>query len=61
MGKILSEAFKETKKLPKGLLLAAIIVPGGIATIAVYIAGKGLYQTLTQKGKKNDFGKNNKR
>lgn len=54
MKKILSEAYAEAKKLPKGLWLAAIIVPGGIVTVTVYIAGKTAYNNYKKKEKKDD-------
>ena len=58
MKKVISEAYLEAKKLPKGLWIAAIVVPGGLATITAYLAGKTVYKTL-KKGKKNDRSENN--
>lgn len=58
MKKALTEAYTEAKKLPKGLWIAAVVVPGGLATITVYLAGKTVYQSF-KKGKKNDRGENN--
>lgn len=57
MKKILKDASDEAKTLPRGLWLAAIIVPFGIVTITVYLAGKTAYQKLTKKEEKDDSSK----
>ena len=57
MKKVLTEAYAEAKKLPKGLWIAAVVVPGGLATITVYLAGRSVYQSL-KKGKNNDRSEN---
>ena len=51
MKKILQDAYNEAKTLPKGLWFAAIVVPGVLTAITVYIAGKSVYQTF-KKDKK---------
>lgn len=53
MKKLFSDAYAEAKTLPKGLWVAAIVVPGGIVTITAYLAGKSIYKTLNKK-EKND-------
>lgn len=55
MKKLLLDAYTEAKTLPKGLWVAAIVVPGGLATITVYLAGKAAYQNL--KKKENEDGR----
>jgi hypothetical protein len=57
MKKALSEAYQEAKKLPKGLWLAAVIVPGGLVTITVYLAGKSIYDSKMKKGNQDDRSK----
>lgn len=57
MKKILKDAKEEAKTLPKGLWVAALIVPFGIVTLTVYIAGKTAYQKLTNKEEKDDSSK----
>lgn len=52
MKKIIKDASNEAKTLPKGLWVAALIVPFGIVTITVYLAGKTVYQNLTKKEEK---------
>lgn len=59
MKKALSDAYKEAKNLPKGLWLAAAIVPFGFVTITVYIAGKTAYQKFNKKEEKDDRSENN--
>ena len=54
MKKLLLDAYTEAKALPKGLWIAAIIVPGGIATVTAYIAGRTAYQKFKKKEKKDD-------
>ena len=54
MKKLLKDAYTEAKSLPKGLWIAAVVVPGGIATITVYLAGKAAYQKFKKKETKND-------
>lgn len=54
MKKIILDAYSEAKKLPPGLWVAAIVVPGGLATITVYIAGKAAYQKFKKKEQKDD-------
>lgn len=49
MKKLFKEAYDEAKTLPKGLWIAAIVVPGGIVTMAVYLAGKSAYDTYLKK------------
>jgi len=49
MKKALLDAYKEAKNLPKGLWLAAAIVPFGLVTITVYIAGKAAYEKFNKK------------
>jgi L-ascorbate metabolism protein UlaG (beta-lactamase superfamily) len=49
MKKLLLDAFADAKNLPKGLWVAAVIVPGGIATITVYLAGKAAYQKFKKE------------
>jgi hypothetical protein len=53
MKKILKDARDEAKTLPKGLWVAAIIVPFGIVTLTVYLAGKTAYQKFTKKEEKD--------
>lgn len=57
MKKILKDASDEAKTLPKGLWLAAVIVPFGIVTLTVYLAGKTAYQNFTKKEEKDDSSK----
>lgn len=49
MKKLLLDAYSEAKTLPKGLWVAAVIVPGGIATLTVYLAGKTAYKNFKKK------------
>lgn len=58
MKKLLSDAYLEAKTLPKGLWLAAIVVPGGIVTIVAYLAGKHTYEKFKKKEEKDDRGEN---
>lgn len=51
MKKALKEAYEEAKTLPRGLWLAAIVVPGGIVTLTVYVAGKTAYQNFKKRKK----------
>ena len=53
MKKILKDARDEAKTLPKGLWVAALIVPFGIVTIAAYLAGKTAYKKFTNKEEKD--------
>lgn len=57
MKKLLLDAYTEAKTLPKGLWVAAVIVPGGLATLTVYLAGKAAYQKI-KKEKKDDRSEN---
>lgn len=57
MNKILQDAVDEAKTLPKGLWIAAVIVPGGLATITAYLAGKSLYKSLKKKEDVDDRSK----
>lgn len=57
MKKILQDAREEAKTLPKGLWIAAIIVPFGIVTLTAYIAGKTAYEKFTKKEEKDDSSK----
>lgn len=50
------KAKAEAKTVPKGLWIASCIVPGGWATLALYFAGKGVYNLV--KGKKDDRSEN---
>ena len=54
MKKLLLDAYDEAKTLPKGLWVAAVIVPGGLATITAYLAGKAAYKKFKKKEKKDD-------
>ena len=54
MKKLLSDAYAEAKTLPKGLWIAAVVVPGGLVTITTYLAGKAAYEKFKKKEKKND-------
>lgn len=58
MKKIFKDAYEEAKTLPKGLWLAAVIVPGGIMTLTAYLAGKAAYEKLKKKEEKDDRSKN---
>ncbi len=49
MKKFFSDAVTEAKKLPKGLWIAALVVPGGFATIGLYVAGKSAIASMTKK------------
>jgi len=57
MKKILTDARDEAKTLPRGLWVAALIVPFGIVTLTVYLAGKTAYQNFTKKEEKDDSSK----
>jgi hypothetical protein len=54
MKKMLSDAYDEAKTLPKGLWVAAMIVPGGLVTITAYLAGKAAYKKFKKKENKDD-------
>lgn len=54
MKKLLLDAYAEAKTLPKGLWVAAVVVPGGLATLTVYLAGKTAYKKFKEKEKKDD-------
>ncbi len=58
MKKLMKDAYSEAKSLPKGLWIAAIVVPGGILTLAAYLAGKSAYNAY-RKEKKNDRSEDN--
>lgn len=59
MKKIFTDAYKEAKKVHKGLWLAAVIVPGGFVGITVYIAGKTAYKKyIKEKEEKDDRSEN---
>ena len=49
MKKLLKDARNEANTLPKGLWIAAAIVPFGIVTITVYLAGKTLLEKIKNK------------
>lgn len=57
MKNIIKDASEEAKTLPKGLWVAALIVPFGIVTLTVYLAGKTAYQNFTKKEEKYDSSK----
>lgn len=59
MKKLFTDAYAEAKLLPKGLWLAAVVVPGGLVTITVYLAGKTAYQNYKKKEEKDDRSENN--
>lgn len=54
MKKLFTDAYAEAKLIPKGLWLAAIVVPGGLVTITAYLAGKAAYEKYKKKEEKND-------
>lgn len=54
MKKVLQDALSEAKTLPRGLWIAALVVPGGLATITVYLASKSIYKSLNKKENKDD-------
>lgn len=58
MKKLLSDAYVEAKSLPKGLWIAAVVVPGGLLTIAAYLAGKSAYKNFKKKEEKDDRSEN---
>lgn len=58
MKKLLLDAYTEAKTLPKGLWVAAVVVPGGIVTLTVYLAGKAAYQKFKKKENKDDRSEN---
>lgn len=58
MKKLLKEAYVEAKTLPNGLWVAAAIVPGGLVTLTVYLAGKTAYNNFKKKEKKYDRSEN---
>lgn len=60
MKKILTDAYAEAKTLPKGLWVSAVIVPGGLVTITVYLAGKTIYKSF-KKAKKDDRSEDSSR
>lgn len=57
MKKMFSDAYEEAKTLPKGLWIAAVIVPGGLVTITAYLAVKAAYNKF-KKEKKDDRSEN---
>lgn len=59
MKKLLLDAYAEAKNLPKGLWIAAVVVPGGLATVTAYLAGKAVYQNIKKKEKKDDRSQDN--
>lgn len=59
MKKLLKDAYDDAKSLPKGLWLAAAIVPGGIVTITVYLAAKTAYHNFKKEEEKDDSSKDN--
>lgn len=58
MKKLLENAYAEAKTLPKGLWIAAVVVPGGLVTITAYLAGKAAYEKFKKKEKKDDRSEN---
>jgi hypothetical protein len=57
MKKMFSDDYEEAKTLPKGLWIAAVIVPGGLVTITAYLAVKAAYNKF-KKEKKYDRSEN---
>lgn len=53
MKKIFKEAYDNAKIVPKGLWITAVIIPGGIATITIYLAAKTIYTSAKKKGNKD--------
>lgn len=54
MKKLFAQAYAEAKALPKGLWIAAAVVPGGMVTIAAYLAGKSAYEKFIKKEDKDE-------
>lgn len=58
MKKLLKDAYLEAKKVPKGVWVAAVVIPGGFVAITTYLAGKSVYKKITTKEKKDDRSEN---
>lgn len=54
MKKLFTDAYAEVKTIPKGLWFVAVVVPGGLATITAYLAGKAAYEKFKKKEVKDD-------
>lgn len=48
--KLLKNAMATAKAMPKGVWIAAIVIPGGLTAAGIWFIAKGAYKTL--RGKK---------
>jgi hypothetical protein len=48
--KFVKNAMAEAKCLPKSIWIAAVVVPGGLTAVGVWLIARGTYRSL--KGKK---------
>jgi hypothetical protein len=50
--KFLKDAVATAKLMPKAVLVAAVILPGGLTVIGIYLVAKSTIQTIRDKRKK---------